>query len=199
MMIKLHDTMDKSSKSKEEKEPGFNRLESHHKKMILNASALPSFTKAVDNPTEFHTSFLSKRSQFKAKDMLLHRFHTDRIAFNPNSAFITNLWNSNFFWILPDSPSGISIFYCPETKSSNSYELAKECNLALLDKVNAPDIEKLAKQEISLPTTLMDLVWTSKNFHAVISLCFGTSSHLASFLQGWIDHMYDNRLLYSTM
>jgi hypothetical protein len=116
-MIKLHDIRDKSSKSKEENEPGFNRHESHRKKLILNTSALPPFTKAADNPTEFYTSFLSKRSQFKAKDMLLHRFHSDKISFNPNSTFITNLWNSEFFWILPDSPSGISIFYCPETKS----------------------------------------------------------------------------------
>jgi len=56
-MIKLHDTMDKSLKRKEEKEPGFNCLESHHKKLILNASALPPFTKAADNPTKFYTSF----------------------------------------------------------------------------------------------------------------------------------------------
>jgi hypothetical protein len=105
-MIKLHDTMDKSSRSKEEKEPGFNRLEAHRKNLILNASAIPPFTKAADNPTEFYTSFLSKKSQLKAKDMLMHRFHTDKVAFNPNPTFITNLWNSEFFWILPDHPSG---------------------------------------------------------------------------------------------
>jgi len=41
-MIKLHDTMDKSLKTKEEKEPGFKHLESHRKK-ILNASASSPF------------------------------------------------------------------------------------------------------------------------------------------------------------
>jgi hypothetical protein len=169
-MIKLHDTMDKSSKNKEDKEPGFKRLESHRKNLILNASAIPPFTKAASSPTEFYTAFLAKKSQFKAKDMLLHRFHADKIAFNPNSTVVTNLWNSEFFWILPDSPSGISIFYCPESKSSSSYELEKERSLALIDKVNAADIEKLAKQKISLPSSLMDLVWTTQNFHAVIAL-----------------------------
>jgi len=39
-------------------------------------------------------------------------------------------------------------------------ELERERNLALADKVNALDIEKLAKQKIPLPSTLMDLVWT---------------------------------------
>ncbi|MFN9981764.1 MAG: hypothetical protein ACK53Y_17695, partial [bacterium] len=70
-MKKLHDTMDKSSKSKEEKEPGFKRLEAHRKTLILNASALPPFTDAAKEPTEFFMNFLSKKSQFKAKDMLI--------------------------------------------------------------------------------------------------------------------------------
>jgi hypothetical protein len=74
-----------------------------------------------------------------------------------------------FFWNLPDHPSGISIFYCPETKSSNSSELERERNLALADKVNASDIEKLAKQKMSLPTSLMDLVWQTQNLLAVVS------------------------------
>jgi len=198
-MIKLHDTMDKSSKNKEDKEPGFKRLESHRKNLILNASAVPPFTKAASSPTEFYTAFLAKKSQFKAKDMLLHRFHADKIAFNPNSTFVTNLWNSEFFWILPDSPSGISIFYCPESKSSSSYELEKERSLALIDKVNAADIEKLAKQKISLPSSLMDLVWTTQNSHAVIAICFGLESHSASFIQSWTNHIYDNRIIYSSI
>jgi hypothetical protein len=197
-MRKLHDTMDKTSKSKEEKKPGFKRLETHRKNLILNASAIPPFSKAATNPTEFFTAFLAKKSQFKAKDMLVHRFHNDKITFNPNPTFITNLWNSEFFWLLPDSPSGISIFYCPETKASSSYEMEKERNLALADKVNTGDLEKLSKQKISIPSTLMDLMWTTQNFHAIIALCFGTDSHSASFLQEWINHMYDNRLKYTS-
>ncbi|MFN9956651.1 MAG: hypothetical protein ACK55I_26420, partial [bacterium] len=59
------------------------------------------------------------------------------------------------FLVLPDSPSGVSIFYCPESKSSNSYELEKEQNLALINKLNATDIEKLAKQKLSIPTSLI--------------------------------------------
>jgi len=47
---KLHDTMDKSSKSKEEKEPGFKRLEAHRKTLILNASAIPPYTMQPKNP-----------------------------------------------------------------------------------------------------------------------------------------------------
>lgn len=130
--------------------------------------------------------------------MLIHRFHNDKIAFNPNSTFITNMWNSKFFWLLPDSTSGISIFYCLETKSANAYKMEKERNLALVNKVNASDLEKLSKPKLSLPSTLMDLVWTTQNFHAIVSLCFGPESHSAEFLQAWINQMYDIRLRYTS-
>jgi hypothetical protein len=85
----------------------------------------------------------------------MHRFHADKVTFNLNSTSVTNLWNSEFFWIIPDSSLGISICYCQETKSNNSFELEKERSLALVDKINAADIEKLAKQKISLPLSLM--------------------------------------------
>jgi hypothetical protein len=106
-MIKLHESMDKSSKNKEDKDPGFNRRELHRKKLILHASAVPPFDTEAPSPTEFYQSFLAKKSQFKA---LLHRFHINKIAFNPNSTFVTNLWNCEFFWILPDSHQVVALF-----------------------------------------------------------------------------------------
>jgi hypothetical protein len=121
------------------------------------------------------------------------------MAFNPNPTFITNLWNSEFFWLLPDSPSSVSIFYCQETKSTNAFELEKERYLALADKVKPTDIEKLSKQKMYLPTTLMDLVWMTQNFQAVTSLCFGPESHSSIFLKDWTNHIYDNPLIYSSI
>ncbi len=126
-VLKLHDSLDKSnqknSQEKADKEPGFHRLETHRKNLILNASACPPYDSPAQGPNEFYKSFLAKKSQFKAKEMISHRFYLDKIAFNPNSAFVANLWNCDFFWILPDSPSGVSIFFCPETKSMNAAEL----------------------------------------------------------------------------
>jgi hypothetical protein len=202
-MLKLHDTIDKNNLKqtleKDEKEPGFPRLEPYVKNMILNASALPPFDVQAPKPTEFYTTFLSKKSQFKAKEMMLHRFQLDKVAFNPSTYFIANLWHGDFFWLLPDSPSGVSIFFCPETKSLNAAELEKEKNFALADKVKSDDIEKLSKQRLSLPTSVMDMVWMTQNFLAVISLCLGPKSLSATFLKDWADHMYENRLMYSSL
>jgi hypothetical protein len=153
----------------------------------------------TSSPTEFYLAFLMKKSQFKAKDMLVHRLHINKIAFNPNPTFVTNLWNSEFFWLLPDSPSGVSIFYCPETKSSNANDLEKERYLALADKVKPTDIEKLSKQKMFLSTTIMDLVWMTQNFHVVISLCFRSNSHSSIFIKDWTDHIYNNRMIYSSI
>jgi hypothetical protein len=187
--------MDKSSREKSDKEPGFSRLEEHRKNLIINASILPPFSSAATSPTEFYTAFLAKKSQFKAKDMMLHKIQSEKVAFNPSSSFINSLWNCEFFWLLPDTPSGISIFFCPETKSSNANEIEKERLLALADKVNISDIEKLSKQKLYIPNTLMDLVWMTQNFYTVIKLCFEERSHSAQFLNEWADHMYANRIM----
>ena len=149
-MLKLHDLMDKSYKEKSDKEPGFAGLEEHRKNLILNASALPPFTEVASRPTELFNVFLAKKSQFKAKDMIIHHLQSETVSFNPSSSFINNLWNCELFWLLPDIPSGISIFFCRETKSSNVNKIEKERLLALADKVNASDIEKLSKQNYIL-------------------------------------------------
>ncbi len=80
-------------------------------------------------------------SQFKAKEMMTHRFYLNKITFNPNLSFVVNLWNCNFFWILPDSPSSVSIFFGPEKKSLNAAELEKERTFMLADKIKAVDIK----------------------------------------------------------
>jgi hypothetical protein len=198
-MLKMNDAMDKKYKEKPDKEPGFNRLEDHCKNLILNASASSPFDVKASNPTEFYSNFLAKKSQFKAKDMLLHHLHSEKLSFKPGSSFINNLWNCDFFWLLPDSPSGVSIFFCPETKSANASDIEKERLLALADKFNVLDIEKFVKQKLHIPNTIMDIVWMTQNLHSVIKLCFGPSAHSSTFLKNWADHMYENHLMYTTL
>jgi hypothetical protein len=198
-LLKIHDTMDKNYKEKSDKEPGFVRLEDHRKNLILNASALPPYNRKAQKATEFYTTLLAKKSQHKAKDLLVHQLHSEKIAFNPSSTFVNNLWNCEFFWLLLDSPSVVSIFFCPETKATNAADIEKERLLALADKVNVSDVEKLTKHKLYLPNSIMDLVWMTQNLQAVIKLCFGPSSHSAVFLKSWADHMYENRIMYTTL
>jgi len=131
--------------------------------------------------------------------MILHRFHLDKVAFIPSASFIANLWNCYFFWTLLDRPSGVSIYYCPETKSINASDLEKERNFTLADKVQIGDIDKLTKQKLYLPNSVMDMVWMTQNFQSVISLCFGKHSLLATFHKEWANHMYENSLIYSSL
>jgi len=39
----------------------------------------------------------------------------------------------------------------------------------------------------------------TQNFYSIVNFCFGQSSHSASFLKDWADHMYENRIMYSTL
>jgi len=200
MMLKINNAMDKTYKDKYDKGPGFIRLEEHHKNLILNALTVPFrlMTQKLHNPLSFIQPFLAKKSQFKAKDMLLHRLQSEKISFNPGSFFVNSLWNCDFFWLLPDTPSGVSIFFCPETKSASTADIERDRLLALTDKVNLSEFEKLAKQKLYIPSTIMDMVWMTQNFHAVIKFCFGPKAHSTVFLRNWADHMYENRNMYMT-
>jgi len=166
---------------------------------ILNASATPPYDIAPSEPTELYSQFLAKKSQFKAKELLLYKLSVEEIAFNPNANFVSCLWNCEVLWILPNSPSDVSIVFCPESKSLNDSGLEKERMLSMADKVEQTDIDKLAKQKLTLPSTLMDLFWMTQNFHAIIKLCFGPKSLSASFLNGWVKHMYRYRIVYASM
>jgi hypothetical protein len=77
--------------------------------------------------------------------------------------------------------------------------LEKERNFALADKVKIGDIDKLSKQHLYIPFMIMDMVWMTQNFWSVISLSFGKNSLSASFLKEWADHMYENRLIYTSL
>jgi len=107
-ILKINNNIDKQSlrtqKEREEKEPGFARLESYRKSLILNASAVPPYDSPADISTEFYNIFLSKKTQFKAKEALAHHLLLDKVSFNPGAAFVTCLWHAEFFWVLPDSP-----------------------------------------------------------------------------------------------
>ncbi len=75
-VLKLHETLDKSNQKitqeKEAKEPGFHRLEPHQKNLVLNASAVPPYDALAPSPNDFYNSFLRKKSQCKAKEMITH-------------------------------------------------------------------------------------------------------------------------------
>jgi hypothetical protein len=153
----------------------------------------------VSYPTDFYLKLMSKKSQCKVKEALLHRLTFDKISFNPSASFVAKLWNCDIFWVLLDSPSGISIFFCPESKSLKAQDLEKECNFALADKVKNTDIEKLTKQKLYIPNTPVGMVWMMQNLYAVILLCRGERSHSATFLSNCTTHMYNNRIFYTSL
>lgn len=45
----------------------------------------------------------------------------------------------------------------------------------------------------------MDMIFMTQDLYTVISLCFGESSHSASFLLSWENHMYKKQLMYSSL
>jgi hypothetical protein len=68
-----------------------------------------------------------------------------------------------------------------------------------VEKIKTSDIDKVSKEKFAFPESIMDLVWMTQKYHAVIAFCFGHKSHSAKFLQDWANHMYNNRLMYKSL
>jgi hypothetical protein len=116
--------------------------------MILNASATPPFDEQASEPSDVLLQFMGKKNQFKAKEMLFHRLSIYNTPFHPNTQMVSCLWNADFFWLTPDYPPGVSIFFCPELSTVNSVELEKDRTLALVDKVKHGDLENIVEAKV---------------------------------------------------
>lgn len=75
--------------------------------------------------------------------MFTHCFYLEKIALNPNLSFVANLSTCDFFWILSDSPSVVSIFFYTEMKSLNVAKFEKELTFALTHKIKQVTLTNL--------------------------------------------------------
>jgi hypothetical protein len=93
--LKINEKIDnsklRSTKDREDKDPGFHHLEPCQKKLNLKASAEPPFDQQAEQPAEFYAMLLSKKSQFKAKEMLVHHLSIGKVSFNLNTTFVSCL------------------------------------------------------------------------------------------------------------
>ncbi len=198
-LLKISDTMDqnslKASEDREKKDPGFQKLDNHRQLLILNASASEPFDDKATSPTPFYRDFLVKKTQFKAREMLLHRLNQENILFLPSAAFAGHLYNANWLWPTPANPSGISIFFSPEPTSA-SITTDPDRGLALLDKVERADISKLTKEKFEFPSSVINAIFMLQNFRAIIALCFGENSNSALCVKNWVSHMMKHRQMY---
>jgi len=201
-LLKISEVMDqntlRAAEEKEKKDPGFKKLEPHRQQLILNASSTHPFESQATTPTPFYMEFLAQKQQFKAKELLCHHLAKNKILFQPSAAFASHLYLVDWVWPNPNKPSGISIFFCPDSASEEKNENyhSFEKGLALVEKIEKSDISKLTKQTITLPHSNMNTYLMVTNFKAVIELCFGPESQSAICLQSWCDHIFYNRQIY---
>lgn len=167
--MKLHDTIGRNSKNKEDKDPRFQRLEFHRKKVVLNASATPPFDSEALSPKQNFTYLSSQR---KANSRPKICWSTDSKLIRFLSTQTLSLWptygTANFSGLFLDSPSGVSIFYCQETMSTIAYELEKDRYLALVDRVKATDMKKYQNRKL----TDLQLLWILPGWPKVSRRCY---------------------------
>jgi len=124
-LLKISENLDQNTlrltKESEEKSKGFSKLEHHKKLLLLNATESTDSETSPSVPTEFCQSFLKKTTVFRAKETLQQAIKTNKeIIFYPSTAFTTKLYTVDLLWLPPDFPSGISLFFCAESFSTDA-------------------------------------------------------------------------------
>ena len=198
-LLKISENLDQNTlrltKETEEKAKGFAKLETHKKLLLLNATESDTDDVSPTVPTDFCQSFLKKSTIFRAKDTLQQAIKANKeIVFFPSTAFTSKLYTVDLLWLSPDSPSGISLFYCAESLKSDSDQ-----GYALLDKIERSDILKVSKQTLEIPKNYSAALWMIKNLRAVLNLFLGQNSSSSKCLSSWITHFESNRVNYRSL
>jgi len=198
-LLKISENLDQNTlrltKESEEKSKGFSKLEHHKKLLLLNATESTDSETSPSVPTEFCQSFLKKTTVFRAKETLQQAIKTNKeIVFHPSTAFTTKLYTVDLLWLSPDSPSGISLFFCAESFSTDA-----DTGYALLEKIERSDIQKASKQTLEIPRDYSSALWMIKNLRTVLNLYLGQNSPASKCLLSWINHFENNRVNYRSL
>ena len=68
----------------------------------------------------------------------------------------------------------------------------------LQDGVDKSDLPQAMKQSIHLPSSFMDGLAMSRNFHALLAMFFGVESQVTKAASAWIGHMLKWEAVYET-
>jgi len=185
-LLKISENLDQNTlcltKESEEKSKGFTKLESHKKLLLLNATESSDNDSSPLEPTEFCQTFLKKTTIFRAKETRQQAIKTHKeIVFFPSLAFTSKLYTVDLLWLSPDSPTGISLFYCTESINQDSDQ-----GYALLDKIERSDIQKVSKQTLEIPRNYSSALRMLKNLQVVLNFYFGQNSPSSKCLLSWI-------------
>jgi hypothetical protein len=120
--------------------------------------------------------------------------NTQSIVFYPSAAFTSKLYTVDLLWLSPDSPTGISLFYCAESINQDSDQ-----GYALLDKIERSDIQKVSKQTLEIPRNYSSALQMLKNLRVILNFYFGQNSPSSKCLLSWINHFEKNRVNYRSL
>jgi len=175
---------------KETKKPSFKHLGAQIKHIILFASAPKPYHEPSTKCTPFAALFLEEAIISKAATTLQQELNGRNINFVVSQSLVTALFLGHFTWSCPDFPLNLSIFYCEKPAQVGYSNVDYQAKAFMLqDGVDKSDLLKAIKQSIHIPSSFMDGLAMSRNFHALLALFFGDESQVAKVMSAWIGHM----------
>ncbi|MGH7955170.1 MAG: hypothetical protein ACREOZ_04340, partial [Gloeomargaritales cyanobacterium] len=98
-------------------------------------------------------------------------------------------------------PVNFSFFFMGSSNPLSAAEssMALELKASEGKGLDHADIIKATKQVIEIPTTFYEMLHQIQNLCATLDFIFGNKSIIAVQVRTWMDHMYDNMLIYESI
>ena len=182
---------------------GFEKLHIASRQLILNASS-PDGEMMAGSPSHHCKEFFACKTASLAKATFIRSMKRDfNCHVNPPNGVTTNIFNGQFIWEFPNSPSNFSVFSFPKrtifTKNPTS-----DCTILQMKELSGKglsndDVEAALKQGILVAETLEDLNFCIMHFIGASRYFFSPNSMLAKNLLEIHEHIDSHRADYESL
>jgi hypothetical protein len=201
----LQNAVDRLASTSSNKKPGWDRLPTNKKQMILHLSSRDEVNPALHPSPDFR-ELLQQRNSAEASDHLLSQLQDQYgVDANLSGMLSASLYTARLTWDRRDTPSNFTGFLMARMSGNDFDEINSEktlaTNLKHLSGAPLSDIEaqKATKSKLKRPNTPDEAMYMIRNMHRICCMLFGRDATLCKRLKRVVDHIRDNHLTYSSI
>ena len=201
----LQNAVDRLASTSSTKKPGWDRLSTNKKQMILNLCSTDESNPAL-HPTHDFRELLQQRNSAEATDHLVsHLQDSYGVDADLSGMLSASLYTAKLSWDRRDTPSNFTGFLMARMTGHDQADIDSEKTLAtsLKHLSGAPltDIEaqKATKAKQKRPQNPDEAMYMLRNMHRICCMLFGKNASLCLKLKQVVDHIRDNHLTYSSI
>ena len=191
----LQNAVDRLASTSSNKKPGWDRLPTNKKQMILHLCSRDEVNPALHPSPDFR-ELLQQRNSAKASDHLLSQLQDQYgVDADLSGMLSASLYTARLTWDRRDTPSNFTGVLMARMSGSNLDKINSKktlaTNLKHLSGAPLSDIEaqKATKSKLKRPNTPDKAMYMIRNMHRMCCMLFGRDASLCKRLKRVVDHI----------